>query len=59
MQVLMEQKIGKIHADRRNACAARKGSDRLMGQHRGPCHSLESRVGERKAVSWEVEFRGS
>lgn len=27
MQVLMEQKIGNIHADRRNACAARKGND--------------------------------
>lgn len=37
MQVLMEQKIGKIYADRRNARAARKGSDRLKGQHRGPC----------------------
>lgn len=46
MQVLMEQKIGKIHADRRNACVAGKGNDRLVGQHRGPIIEKQSGMKE-------------
>lgn len=46
MQVLMEQKIGEIYADRRSACAARKGSDRLKGQPRGPVAGKQSGMKE-------------